>query len=409
MKKIIFLIPIFFASSLLSQDSLSVNKINAKWVEPEIVFYDKKEEIKEEPIVESIKKDLEFLESLPKTYDNVRKDDLKNILKEIDNKLSRLTAERDSLLKSKIIDTELVETKEKTITTLNKEKNTINLTLESDELKDLNGNLVVDKNNLTVERETYKKYLYWSLGILSLLGLGIVVLLQRKTIKVQDGEIEKQLEDIGKKNTYLEHAARIIRHDMHSGINTYIPRGITSLEKRITPDELKNLKIELPIKMIKDGLAHTQKVYKSVYEFTNLVKQNVVLEKKVVNIKDVLLDYLSNTSYLSQVNISELVELEINEILFSTAIDNLIKNGLKYNNNEDKFVNIYIEEDNLIIQDNGVGLTQKQFEKIIKPKKIEKKEEGLGLSISYVILKEHGFEMTCDKNNIGTKIIIKIK
>lgn len=409
MKKIIFLIPIFFTSSLLSQDSLSVNKINAKWVEPEIVFYDKKEEIKEEPIVESIKKDLEFLESLPKTYDNVRKDDLKNILKEIDNKLSRLTAERDSLLKSKIIDTELVETKEKTITTLNKEKNTINLTLESDELKDLNGNLVVDKNNLTVERETYKKYLYWSLGILSLLGLGIVVLLQRKTIKVQDGEIEKQLEDIGKKNTYLEHAARIIRHDMHSGINTYIPRGITSLEKRITPDELKNLKIELPIKMIKDGLAHTQKVYKSVYEFTNLVKQNVVLEKKVVNIKDVLLDYLSNTSYLSQVNISELDELEINEILFCTAIDNLIKNGLKYNNNEDKFVNIYIEEDNLIIQDNGIGLTQKQFEKIIKPKKIEKKEEGLGLSISNVILKEHGFEMTCDKNNIGTKIIIKIK
>lgn len=409
MKKIIFLIPIFFVSTLLSQDTLSVNKINAKWVEPEVVFDNKKEEIKEEPILESIKKDLVFLESLPKTYDNVPKDDLKNLLKEIDGKLSKLVSERDSLLRSKIIDTELVETKEKTITTLNKEKNTINLTLESDELKDLNGNLIVDKNNLTVEKETYKKYLYWSLGILTLLGLGIIVLLQRKTIKIQDDEIEKQLEDIGKKNTYLEHAARIIRHDMHSGINTYIPRGINSLEKRITPDELKNLKIELPIKMIKDGLAHTQKVYKSVYEFTNLVKQNVVLEKKVVNIKDVLLDYLSNTSYLSQVNISELVELEINEILFSTAIDNLIKNGLKYNNNEDKFVNIYIEEDNLIIQDNGVGLTQKQFEKIIKPKKIEKKEEGLGLSISNVILKEHGFEMTCDKNNIGTKIIIKIK
>lgn len=409
MKKIIFLIPIFFVSTLLSQDTLSVNKINAKWVEPEVVFNDKKEEIKEEPILESIKKDLVFLESLPKTYDNVPKDDLKNLLKEIDGKLSKLVSERDSLLKSKIIDTELVETKEKTITTLNKEKNTINLTLESDELKDLNGNLIVDKNNLTVEKETYKKYLYWSLGILTLLGLGVVVLLQRKTIKVQDSEIEKQLEDIGKKNTYLEHAARIIRHDMHSGINTYIPRGINSLEKRITPDELKNLKIELPIKMIKDGLAHTQKVYKSVYEFTNLVKQNVVLEKKVVNIKDVLLNYLTNTSYLSQVNISELVELEINEILFCTAIDNLIKNGLKYNSNEDKFVNIYIEEDNLIIQDNGVGLTQKQFEKIIKPKKIEGKEEGLGLSISNVILKEHGFKMTCDKNNIGTKITIKIK
>jgi hypothetical protein len=40
--------------------------------------------------------------------------------------------------------------------------------------------------------------------------------------------------ELEKKNTYLEHAAKILRHDMHSGINTYIPRGISSLEKRIT-------------------------------------------------------------------------------------------------------------------------------------------------------------------------------
>ena len=29
-----------------------------------------------------------------------------------------------------------------------------------------------------------------------------------------------------KKTVYLEHAAKILRHDIHSGINTYIPRGI---------------------------------------------------------------------------------------------------------------------------------------------------------------------------------------
>ena len=34
-----------------------------------------------------------------------------------------------------------------------------------------------------------------------------------------------QQEEISKKNTYLEHAAKILRHDMHSGINTYMPRG----------------------------------------------------------------------------------------------------------------------------------------------------------------------------------------
>ena len=52
---------------------------------------------------------------------------------------------------------------------------------------------------------------------------------------------------------------------MHSGINTYIPRGITSLERRLSEDDIKRLNIEAPLKMIKEGLKHTQKVYKGVY------------------------------------------------------------------------------------------------------------------------------------------------
>ena len=78
--------------------------------------------------------------------------------------------------------------------------------------------------------------------------------------------------EIEKKNTYLEHAAKILRHDMHSGINTYIPRGLSSLERRLSSEDITSLKIEAPIRMIKEGLKHSQKVYKGVYEFTNLVK-----------------------------------------------------------------------------------------------------------------------------------------
>ena len=117
-------------------------------------------------------------------------------------------------------------------------------------------------------------------GVLFVFVLIVAILIQRKTIRIKDVEIEKQLNDISKKNTYIEHAAKIIRHDMHSGINTYIPRGINSLEKKLSEDVIKDLKIDGSIKMIKEGLNHTQKVYKSVYEFTNLVKSNVSIEKK---------------------------------------------------------------------------------------------------------------------------------
>ena len=415
MKKVFFVISILVSTSLYSQDSIP-KKINAVWVEPEVVFEsDKKEEVVEEPEpvsdIESIKSDLQFLEQLPKSYDEVPKEDLKNVLKGIDDKINRLIQERDSLLNCKVVNQQLVDTKNGTIKTLEKEKDIIGLTIESDDLKDENGNLVGQNDELTTEKNQLKRYLYISLGVLVALALIIAVVLQRKKIQVQDVEIEKQLDDINKKNTYLEHAAKIIRHDMHSGINTYIPRGLTSLEKRVTPDELKNLKIDTSIKMIKDGLAHTQRVYKSVYEFTNLVKQHVVLDKKLVDIKDILTNYISNTSYSSQVDIKDLIKLEVNEILFCNAVDNLIKNGLKYNDSNDKLVNIYIEEDYLVVKDNGRGLTQKQFEKVIKPKKDETKESemALGLSISNVIFKEHGFEMSCDKKEIGTEIKIKIK
>jgi len=223
----------------------------------------------------------------------------------------------------------------------------------------------------------------------------------------------EQRKEIEKKNTYLEHAAKILRHDMHSGINTYMPRGLSSLERRLSSEDITSLKIEAPIRMIKEGLKHSQKVYKGVYEFTNLVKKDVVLNKSECNLKTILTDYLSSTAYLSQVIIEDLPTIEVNEALFCTAVDNLIRNGLKYNDSDTKFVKIYSDGNNIHIQDNGRGITQEDFDHLRKPyiRKEGQKESGtgLGLNICVAILEEHGFSITCEKNEIGTKMKIKIK
>ena len=227
-------------------------------------------------------------------------------------------------------------------------------------------------------------------------------------------KIMEQSAELNRKNTYLEHAAKILRHDMHSGINTYIPRGISSLERRLSPEDIQKLKIEAPLKMIKEGLTHAQKVYKGVYEFTNLVKKDVVIDKELYNLKQILDSYLTSTSYKSQVLIKDLPTIEVNEALFCTAVDNLIRNGLKYNDSDTKIVTIFMENDStLAIQDNGRGITQEDFNHLSKPyiRKEGQKEAGtgLGLNICVAILKEHGFDITCEKNEIGTKMKIKIK
>jgi K+-sensing histidine kinase KdpD len=191
---------------------------------------------------------------------------------------------------------------------------------------------------------------------------------------------------------------------MHSGINTYMPRGVKALERRLAraPETVDALSLDMPMKLIKDGLHHTQKVYAGVKEFTNLVKQGVELERQDLCLSELLEDYLRTTAYKSQVRIAELPVVSVNGPLFCTAIDNLIRNGLKYNDSPTKVVDVYLHKDgSLAIKDNGRGMSNRDFEEYSKPyvRKHGQVESGsgLGLNICIAILREHGFGVSCQK------------
>jgi two-component system sensor histidine kinase/response regulator len=220
--------------------------------------------------------------------------------------------------------------------------------------------------------------------------------------------------EITQKNSYLEYAAKILRHDMHSGINTYIPRGIRALKRRLTSEQIQQLNIDSPLKLIEGGLAHAQKVYVGVKEFTNLVKSDIQITKEVLDLSQILTKFVTSTAYSKQVSIGELPKVHVNESLFCTAIDNLIRNGLKYNDSETRQVKIYMEgKTTLCVEDNGRGMTQEEFEYLSQPytRKNNQKENGsgLGLNICMAILKEHGFSMTAEKIHPGTILRIKLK
>ena len=225
----------------------------------------------------------------------------------------------------------------------------------------------------------------------------------RQQIKNELAKKELMVKEIAKKNIYLEHAAKILRHDMHSGINTYIPRGLSSLKRRLPEEIIKEYKLESAIRLLSDGLEHAQTVYKGVYEFTNLVRPDAELTRERVNLSTLLNDYLKNTAYKNQVVLSELPEIDINPPLFCTALDNLIRNGLKYNDSDTKKIEIFYSKKthDLFVEDNGRGLSSEALEKLKKPYLRDQTQQesgsGLGLNIALSIFDEHGFKVNCEE------------
>ncbi len=104
------------------------------------------------------------------------------------------------------------------------------------------------------------------------------------------------------------------------------------------------------------------------------------------------------------------IELSVDSTLISMAISNLVENALKYS---EDVVKIYINKDSIEIIDNGIGIEEKDLEKIkTKFYRVSKNgwnnSLGLGLFIVHSILSLHSFKLEIESEyNKGSKFSIK--
>jgi len=106
------------------------------------------------------------------------------------------------------------------------------------------------------------------------------------------------------------------------------------------------------------------------------------------------------------------LNLKVDETMFNIVLSNLLENALKYS--EEK-INIYLYEDEIIVEDFGIGIGEKEL-KLITSKFYRVSHNtwnnslGLGLFIVNSIIKIHGFSLEIQSAlSLGSRFIIKFK
>jgi signal transduction histidine kinase len=138
-------------------------------------------------------------------------------------------------------------------------------------------------------------------------------------------------------------------------------------------------KLRLSVKLDENKLLPSM----SLVNISNLVKQNI---------DDLKQNYKNRTIHLECKND---VTIKADATLIEVAITNLIENAIKYSEDD---VYVQITKEQISIKDNGIGINQKDLEKITKKFYRVSQNDwnnslGLGLSIVSNIIKLHHFKL----------------
>jgi PAS domain S-box-containing protein len=243
----------------------------------------------------------------------------------------------------------------------------------------------------------------------------IGVYLDITQLKFLENQKTKILSSLEKSNEELKEYAHIVSHDLKSPL-----RSISALTAWIKMDNLEHFDKD-SLQNFDDidiTLEKMESLISDVLKFSSL--DSKVDEEHEVDL-DVLVKEVIHMLYIPNkitINVKNtLPKIKGDKVKFQQLFQNLIGNAIKFNDKENGFININVEEQKsfykFTIKDNGIGIEKKNFDKIFKIFQSLKKSEnssGIGLSIVKKIIDIYKGEIWLESEiNKGTTFHFTLK
>lgn len=193
-------------------------------------------------------------------------------------------------------------------------------------------------------------------------------------------------------NTELERFTYVVAHDMKTPLRA-INGFINIIERKLS---VKDNELKHYFKYVKNGTNQLDSLIVDSLEYAKLGKGEVELKK--VNTNELFFDLVRNfISKDIEIYTDEFADIRSNKTLVKKVFQNIIENGLKYNNSEPKTIYIsskIIDNDVVFeIKDNGIGIDKSYHNQIFEMyKQLNTKDKysgnGLGLAICKKIIQQ---------------------
>ncbi len=235
--------------------------------------------------------------------------------------------------------------------------------------------------------------------------------------KKAEEKMKEAVENLKTVNTELENFAYVVSHDLKAPL-----RGIGSLTDWMIQDHSKNLdgNGKEMLQLMKQRVHRLHNLIEGILQYSKVGRTGVV--KKEISIKKIIEEIIDSVEVKEGMNIEyseDLPTILNDETTMRQVFQNLISNGIKYNNNKEGIIKIsYSDEEShwqFCVEDNGEGIDKKYHDRIFKIFQTLTTEDsmnstGIGLTIVKKIIETNQGEIWVDSDiGKGTRFFFTLK